>query len=383
MDGISINRVSPVRTTGPVGGAARAGSDTLDAIRADALALGGAAPNPTAGAAPGLPSNIAGVADRILQDAAAAQLAGDVQHAQQLSNYATAMQALTGNPTAAGLMAQAYLNPNASDGAKRIANLFLGQDATPTAWLVGILAFDGPSSQQYRASLPNNIFNNGVTGAQLAGDLLTELSDPSKAFQGNRQTCGATTVQGILADQAPKEYMRIATTLAVYGNCTLASGKVIQRTSDWNYAGDGNRSLPGRLMQPAFMADSDGGSYNNVADASNADQHKGTSAAEMQKLLTDVINAPTNTVVTKNFDARQQAWVDQGAGDQLGPIEQQLARGVEVPVMLTLNPNQNFGHYERVQSIQGNVVTCINPWGYPENMTVDQFRQRLIAAFYL
>jgi hypothetical protein len=386
MDGVSINRINPARSPAPAGGSGVAGADSLVAIQRDALQLSrNGSVVASGGAAPvGGSANPMSVATAVMQDAAAAEAAGNPARAIQLQNYAGLIQNV-GDSDAASLLALAYTSPKSSEQAARVAATLLGNNPQPSGWLAGMVAFDGPQAATYRASCPNNCFGNGATGAALVANLVTEIANPSQTSQGNRQTCGATTVQGMLASDAPIEYLRIVTSLAAFGSANLASGKLIQRTSDWNFQADGNRTLSSRLIQPALMSDASGGIYDNTNDISNApgDAHKGLTTPEMQRLLSDITSQPTSMAEALRWDEANKRWLNINPGvDPLVNIQTDLAKGGMVPILLSLRPDQAYGHYERVQSITAAGVTCINPWGFPEVMSVDVFRQRLVAAFY-
>ncbi|MDB5096185.1 MAG: hypothetical protein JWM80_606 [Cyanobacteria bacterium RYN_339] len=381
MDGVSFNR-SISRSAAPAGGYAPSANDSLDAIRQDALRLSGGQPGPAPAQIAGGVGNPSAVSQRVQADAQAALQAGDRVKAQMLINFAGVLDGLGNDPEAAGALAQAYTNPNGSEASRRLAATFLANDPNPTSCLLGLVSFDGPSGAQWRANYPQNGLSGGVTGTALAGDLIKQIADPTKVNQGNRQTCGAASTQILLAREAPAELIRLATSLAVNGQAQLRGGDMIQRQANWDFRGDGTRTVTGRLLQPAFMDYANGGAtYDNTADksADGTGQREGLLANEMQRLLAGVTTRKTEEVQYKNFNG---GWANMSAEDPLARIAQSTAKGWSVPVLMWLQPNQAYGHYEMVKTVTDSTVTLINPWGYEENIPVDQFRQRVVAAFY-
>jgi hypothetical protein len=387
MESVNFNRRLLPPMPVPVGGAAASVRDGLEAIRQDALRLSGASSQsaPAIGGAPP-PGNVPAVLARVQQDALQAQQAGDTVLAQRLENFAGILQGVAGDAEAASLVAQAYVNPSASEGARRLHQTLLGSDPNPSSNLLGLLAFDGPGSANWRATHPNNAMSGHVTGADIASDLIKEIVDPSKVFQGNRQTCGAASTQILLAREAPGELIRLVSSLAANGTATLQSGGTVTRPADWDFHGDGNRSEASRLLQPAFMAYASGGaSYDNVndksVDASGA--RSGLLTTEMQRLLTDVTARQTQMVQVRSWDASNTRWLDvPRVPDPLIQIQESTGKGWAVPVLLTLQPNQSYGHFVMVKDVTSAGVRIINPWGYEETLSLDTFRQRLVGAYF-
>jgi hypothetical protein len=376
MDSVSFNR-SVVRPGLPAGGYGPAQGESLETIRQDALRLSGGAATPVM-AAPsgGSVGNPGAVSQRIQADAQAALQAGDRVKAQMLINFAGVIDGLANDPEAAGALAAAYANPNGSEASRRLAATFLGNDPNATACLLGLVMFDGPNGAQWRAQYPNNGFGGDVTGSALAADLIKEIADPAKVNQGNRQTCGAASTQILLAREAPGELIRLATCLAVNGSAQLRSGDTIQRSANWDLRNDGSRTPVDRLLQPAFMNYACG-NYDNGSD--NSAGHQGLLANEMQKLLAGVTTRQTDEVIYKSFNG---GWSPTTNEDPVPRIAESTAKGWAVPVLVTVQPNQAYGHYEMVKNVTSTTATLINPWGYEENIPIDQFRQRVVAAFY-
>ena len=104
---------------------------------------------------------------------------------------------------------------------------------------------------------------------------------------------------------------------------------------------------------------------------------------QVASLLQHVTARGAQTVEVKEFYASVGHWTPApNQPDPLPQIQQMVARGWSVPVLTSINPNQPYGHYEMVEAIDARGVTVLNPWGYRETMTLDAFRQKLVAAFF-
>jgi hypothetical protein len=100
------------------------------------------------------------------------------------------------------------------------------------------------------------------------GETIMEIAQPGSISQRGRNTCGAASAQGILAQEAPAEYVRLVVGLASpAGKVATTTGQALARNAKWaldEHAGD--RSVPSRLLQSSFMEISSNGSYDNELD---------------------------------------------------------------------------------------------------------------------
>lgn len=127
------------------------------------------------------------------------------------------------------------------------------------------------SSLQSMATGPlaSELTNNGVTRADLLSSVMEEASNPGQINQSNRNTCTVTSMQYMLNQQNPAEYVRIMQGLSSpEGSVQLRNGATITR--DPNSAAPDSatdRSASERLFQSAMMEYANGDhNYDNVTD---------------------------------------------------------------------------------------------------------------------
>ncbi|HEY9857578.1 MAG TPA: hypothetical protein V6D05_17670 [Stenomitos sp.] len=204
----------------------------------------------------------------------------------------------------------------------------------------------------------------GIDRRLLLLTALRELADPERISQGNRETCAATVVQAKLAEDDPAEYLRLLSGLASpAGQVTLANGETLRRDPDWQL--DVGRSLTGNLIQPAFMQFATG-SYDNRTDtrATDTGRGKGLYAQEQTRLL-NAVSGASNTAVFGNSPL------------VLDTIQQALARGQSVPVVLAGTAQ---AHSVLVERIQDGKVTVLDPSGQRRTLGLEAFIARLESA---
>lgn len=213
----------------------------------------------------------------------------------------------------------------------------------------------------------------GLDRAKLLAQVIGEVQDPVRIFQGQRNTCGATTSQLMLAGKDPQEYVRLVTGLASpAGKVAMAGGGVLERKADWQ-AEDGDRSLPSKLLQPAFMEYAEVAmAYNNSTDHSEVGGVKllegltGLGAAALQgqlfgKPYVDIMPTAANrhAVATQLLDLLK-------AGK--GPISASFYGQVE------------NGHFLRLDRVEGDRVYVTNPWGVAQSMSLADFEAHLLTV---
>ena len=218
-----------------------------------------------------------------------------------------------------------------------------------------------------------------------------EIYDPQNCLQYDKQTCGAASTQILLAREAPEEYVRMVTGLSFHGQVTLQSGAVMHREPDWHGGAGDKRSVTGMLLQSSFMELANGqDEYLASQDATTTPDRtgaarKGLTSVEMQRLLTAVVNSPTENVQIKSWDGQAQRWVprqDASFDQTLARIGEMTAKGWSVPVLVSVRPDQEFGHYQLITRIEGDTVYGLNPWGQEQPMPRSLFEQRLITSFF-
>lgn len=181
-----------------------------------------------------------------------------------------------------------------------------------------------------------------------------------------------------LAMENPAEYTRLVTGLAsVLGDVQLANGDTIKRET----AHDDDRSMPSKLLQPAFMEYANGGdSYDDTkGDMGEShhdgflpwdnDDYSGLTGDHVDRLM-DGINGESLAQETGNDD------------DVIDRIRETTDNGIAVPVDLNWggrdeNGNTHGGHKVLVTKLEGDRVYYNNPWGQQESMDLAEFQGRL------
>lgn len=218
----------------------------------------------------------------------------------------------------------------------------------------------------------------GIDRSALVGQTIIELDDASTVNQRTRNTCGATACQVILANRQPAEYARLVSDLASpAGRATLANGDAISRPANWN-AADGGRSVPSRLLQPAFMEYANGlSSYDNASDLNlrlNATTYQGLYPEDESRLFQGFLGAGAGNVnSTQNGGTTEPAAL-------LSRIEEAVKRG-DAAVALIDYPGRG-GHYVTVTGIHDGRVVYQNPWGTVESMSTEAFKGCLLSGVF-
>ncbi len=394
MDGLTVNRVtttpgtrrpSAPQAAAPAGGAPTSADElALSKIRQAAEAA--AIATPAGGATPPGAS-----ADQLIAEVNEKLKTAEGIDAKRLTTFAAVVASTASDPAATAMLAQALRSPNANEGAARLHKLILQGEESTLAHLYYTAAVDDPDEgEKLHEAFPGNVFSADLTGASALASTIREIYDPQNCLQHDRQTCGAASAQIMIAREAPDEYVRIVTGLAFHGQVTLQSGQVLQREPDWHGGPNDQRTVTGMLLQSSFMELANGADdYNASQDTTvTADRsggpRKGLTSVEMELLLTSLVNTPTTNHQVKNFDRNAGGWVPKANVDLRGTyakIDEMTAKGWSVPVLLSVRPDQEFGHYQLITRIEGDTVYGLNPWGQEQPMPRDLFEKRLITAF--
>jgi hypothetical protein len=221
--------------------------------------------------------------------------------------------------------------------------------------------------------------------------LVREIHDPQACLQGDKQTCGAASVQIMLAREGAAEYVRLVTGLAFDTKVTMQSGSELMRLPGWDHqlVAD-RRSVTGQLLQPAMMDFANGRDQylvtrDDTVGTQDGVARKGLTSTEMTQLLSAVAKRQTEATQVKDWDTSNRQWVPK-PGETLGltmaKIQEMTSKGWSIPVLLSINPDREFGHYQLITKIEGDSVYTLNPWGQEQPMSKQQFEQRLIASFF-
>lgn len=257
----------------------------------------------------------------------------------------------------------------------------------------------------------------------IATQIRSHLADPTQIDQGNRNTCGAATIEYLLATEDPAGYARLAADLADDGQARLRNGKTLTVPRDaWLPDGSGRDDVE-RLMQAAFQAygPDPRGRYANGPDATRWAHADGLFAQTVGRAIDWLLGTlgaqqgiPEGQVLRLYEDVLgRPAHLAGGAlgGLLLAPrrlragvfdeVAGAVAKGERVPVDLVLDglndaPGGPGGkpvdqgrlgyakllasHQVLVTAIDGDQVRYRNPWGYETAMPLAEFRSRLTDA---
>lgn len=210
----------------------------------------------------------------------------------------------------------------------------------------------------------------------LVGDLIQEMYDPTCIAQKGKNTCGATTVQIILAERNPAEYVRLMGGLASPEGKAEAAGGTISRQPG-TAADDGtNRSIGTRLMAPAFMDFANGGfSYDSASDSTDLKvmDFAGLVDFQVKSLASGILGEKYKDLMVGPMTSAEAALKE--AGKVATP---------DSPVIASLTYGgddlMGDGHYIQITGVKDGKVSYINPWGQVERMDEAQFKQHLISV---
>lgn len=222
------------------------------------------------------------------------------------------------------------------------------------------------------AKLSTQPLGDGINRRTLVAQLLEEIDDPAKIYQGDHNTCVPAVVTIMLARRHPAEFVRLVAGLASpEGRVEMASGAMLQRAADWR-APDGGRTLDQALLQPALMAYGvkwEKLTYDNARDRLS-DGGNGLSVQEANVVLQGISNRAARAV--EFYSSRD------GVDAAVEHIAKATAQGLPVPVGVTWTGIK--GHKILVEKIADGRVYYTNPYGTQEFMTLSEFKKRLTNA---
>ncbi|MBM3269225.1 MAG: hypothetical protein FJZ01_16410 [Candidatus Sericytochromatia bacterium] len=238
--------------------------------------------------------------------------------------------------------------------------------------LAGQTAADGRSALFHLGLMTTGDLGEGVDRKKLVGQLLEELENPAKLYQGSNNTCVPAVMAIMLARRQPGELIRIVGGLAAKeGVVRLADGAEIGRTADWQ-APDGGRSVGQALFQPALIALAlapEGLTYSNRTDRIS-DGGNGLSVEEADVALSSLTGR--NWASVDFYTSRDPGRID----EVIGRIADLARRGQPVPVGLNWTAARN-GHKILVDKIENDRVYYYNPYGTRESMSLFELKKRI------
>lgn len=253
----------------------------------------------------------------------------------------------------------------------------------------------------------------GIDRSALLTQALIELHDPTTISQETYGTCAPTSLQIMIALEKPALYVRLLRGLASPSGEAKLPGGTFRREPDWNSDTDGGRSLPGRLMQPAFMEFANGEQldYQNSVDQDYDRTTQrvvssglgGPEAAALEVALgvrekpgdlrglsydpalpasiAEALDANMTTIEELAAFMQNGKGVDAKAQAQL--MEALAAAKPQAPIYATviypLSNGPGF-HAVLVTGVKDGHVSFINPWGREEQLSAETFSKVLLSA---
>ncbi len=186
MDGLSINRTTPAVPRRPVVTPAGGEAPQAQMTYQDALALINKLQAPPAAPAGGNAPPGASAEQLLAEIDQRLQTATGLD-AQRLSTFAAVVASTASDPTSTALLAQALRQPNASEGAARLNQLFFQASEATLSQLYYTAAVDDPAiGGELRGHFPAMIFDGTKSGASILASLVREIHDPQACLQGER-----------------------------------------------------------------------------------------------------------------------------------------------------------------------------------------------------
>lgn len=206
----------------------------------------------------------------------------------------------------------------------------------------------------------------------LIRDLIREVATPTAIDQQGKGTCTVTSLQILMAERHPAEYVRLVAGLASPSGSVVTQGRAtLRRDPGTERDDDSLRTLSARLWQSALMEYANGPQQ----DYSNAeDRHSGTGGSGLG-------NDDFSAAVAAVLGAEPKQVKD--AAQVLPAVEQALKAGKPAFVALRWSdePGGKHGVHEiLVRRIAGGRVYYANPWGREEAMPLAEFRKRVLEA---
>lgn len=205
----------------------------------------------------------------------------------------------------------------------------------------------------------------GVDRRGLVSSALKQAENPGEISQGGRGTCTVTTVEYMLAKQAPAEYVRVLAGLATGdGSVKLANGKTAKRVPDSTAQDDSGRTEASRLFEASMMDFGNGlMSYSNKSDNNGVGPYTFLPGGLSSGGTTKVVNAVLDEHYHTGFAL---PYVTLGHAHLVKNLQAALAKGEMAPVSLDWRGDGEWkpaGHEVLGLKIENGRFYFRNPWG--------------------
>ncbi len=227
--------------------------------------------------------------------------------------------------------------------------------------------------------------NPGLNQHLLTAQGIVQTAQPAHTMtQGDHGTCAASTVQYMLADQRPAEYIRLANGITgQQGRVDMASGKELTLVGDSIPEDKSGRTALDRVMQASFMNVEGGqsGQYSNQSDSFHNNgsfnpfhmfhqEQGGLLPQQVQSLASDAMGEPYVQIYQQGQQDPRQA---------VGMIDNLTRNGQPVPVSMNWDGG---GHRILVTKVENGQVYYRNPWGQRNGANAGEVLQNANNQIY-
>jgi LysM repeat protein len=244
----------------------------------------------------------------------------------------------------------------------------------------------------------------GLDRKEAVGDLVRELHDPSGSiWQKGKNTCTATSMQYMMAKTNPGEYARLYSGLASSkGSVSTVGGDVLKRDPTQSLLlGHDDRSVGGRLLQPALMELGNGSlRYNSKRDV-HSNGEGGLRVADELVVMKSLyghsfsLAGGTTALASMRSDGTvtgKASWMSNGVARAGGYMSAALhgdhsSEGMDMlrarsgkPTLTSIRMDDSGGHAVVVEKVEAGRVYYRNSLGTRSNGDINDPTARLESA---
>ncbi len=217
-------------------------------------------------------------------------------------------------------------------------------------------------------------------GDGVVGDVMYDLVNPGRIWQGRAPTCTVSTMQYELAHEEPGEYARLMAGLIVDGKVTMRGGGELASDVDWaltaSHAAKDGRSDSEAIFQAAAMEFANGDdTYLEYGQESvgGKESYRGLHADQIRTMVGQLFGVKYETKLIGS---------DKEATAELNEILSRERPNRPVLFDIVIEGSQS-NHNVSLEGVRGDRVFYRDPTtGVRESMTVDEFRKSLAAVHY-
>ncbi|MDP3574220.1 MAG: hypothetical protein Q8S42_26580 [Archangium sp.] len=217
-------------------------------------------------------------------------------------------------------------------------------------------------------------------GEGMVGDVMYDLVNPGRIWQGRAPTCTVSSMQYELAHEDPAEYARLMAGLVCDGKVTMRGGGELVVDIEWarrasSVAGDG-RSGSEAVFQAAAMEFANGSDlYLEYSQQSvgSGESYRGLKADQIRNMVGELFGVEYET---------REIGSDAEATAELNQILERERPNRPVLFDIMIDGSQS-NHCVSLESVKNGRVYYRDPTtGERESMSVEEFRTSLVAVHY-